>query len=90
MRRIVDVPSTADLPSFDYGVATAALSHLFEQAKADTLYTYRQPFTRTWNVWLNHAIDPDTGYRGIRVTLDDFVCAFAAGTLPTQRKEGAA
>ena len=88
--RIADAPNPQDLPGYDCGVATAALAHLFAQAKVERASYYRQPHgDRRWNVWLNDAIDPDTGYRGVRVTLDDYVCAFAAGTLPTSQRQTA-
>lgn len=85
--RIADAPNPQDLPGYDYGVAMAALGHLFTQAQAGRASYYRQPHgDRRWNVWLSDALDLDTGYRGVRLTLDDFVCSFAAGTLPSQQQ----
>lgn len=85
--RMVDAPSPRDLPNYDYGTATAALAHLFEQAQADRLDYYRPISADYWNVWLNDMLDPQTGYRGVRMTLDEFARRFATGTLPSQQPE---
>jgi hypothetical protein len=40
----------------------------------DDLYVYQAgPDKAFWNVWLNHRIDPDTGYMGMRIPVADFV-----------------
>jgi len=87
-----DKPTVEELRELGYerGVCVAALRHLEEAKARGDLYYYRPAHADYWNVWLNHAIDPQSGDRGVRLTLGDWVHMFIVGTLPTQAQAGGA
>lgn len=63
---------------------TVAVSHaarvtLAEMIEQDAAYLYT-PLgdAHYYQVWLNHEVDPSTGYRGVRIPLADWARAYEA------------
>lgn len=87
--RYADAPNAQEVMAlgYDFGVATAALAHLFEQEQCGTLDYYRATLTGTWLVTIEAYQDRNPSE--YRITLSEYMRAFVAGTLPTQQQQTA-
>ncbi len=68
-----------DLKGEPVRLSAEARHALADLITSHAAYIYQAGIDRKfWNVWLNHEIDPKTGYRGVRIPLADWALAFDA------------
>jgi hypothetical protein len=75
MERVSDIPSVVTgLDGRKVRVSEEARWQLAHGEAMGELSVYQAgPDKSFWNVWLNDRIDPESGYRGMRIPVADFV-----------------